>query len=147
MAAATGDGASVLVFLSQLAMTAHAHAMVSLLQSSLGRIQIGREPKAGLILVARSTLDTLGVFFQFALVHYVLSAFKPVVTVAALDFGIDVLHVGKVHRRPASTGEYRLIIQQDLVWLSVQLHRPQADTDNHSHHPTQIPPPLHGFSP
>jgi hypothetical protein len=79
VAFAAGHRASLLLFLSQFAMAAHAHP-----------VQVGLKPKAGLILMAGGTLDTFSIFFQFGLIHNVFSACKPVVAVAALEFGISL---------------------------------------------------------
>jgi len=111
VACTAGHRASLLLFLSQFAMAAHAHPVITLLQSPFGGIQVGLKPKAGLILMATGTLDTFSIFFQSGLIHNVFSAFKLVVAVAALEFGINVLHVGKIHSRPLPLGEHRLFIQ------------------------------------
>jgi hypothetical protein len=111
VAGTAGHRASLPLFLSQFAVAAHAHPVITLLQSPFGGIQVGLKPKVRLILVAGGTLDTLSIFLQFGLILNVFSVFKPVVAIAALEFGINVLHMRKIHSRPLPLGEHRLLIQ------------------------------------
>jgi hypothetical protein len=67
------------------------------------------------------------------------------VAITALDFSVDVLHVGKFHRGPAPTGEYFVIIQRNIIWLSVQVDRPQESCDTQNHHQYRKTSPSHGF--
>jgi hypothetical protein len=121
--------------------------MICLLQVALGCIQVRLEPKAGFILVTRTAFYAFCIFFQFTLIHNVLSAFEPVVAVSALDLCIDVLYVGKFHRGPAPTGEYFVLIQGNIIWLSVQVDRPQASNDTQNHHQYQKTSPSHSSTP
>jgi hypothetical protein len=111
MAFATGYWARLLFISRELSMATCAHPMVCLLQGSFSRVQVRLEAKAGLILMTGGTLNALCIFFKFRLVHNVLTTLKQVVTIAALDFGINMLHVRKGHRWSATISEYRLVIQ------------------------------------
>jgi hypothetical protein len=103
--------------------------------------------EAGFILVACRTLYALSVFFKLRLIHNVFSTFEPVVTIAALDFGIDMLYVRKGHRWPATISKYRLVIQQNIFGLSIEIDRPQEASDTQNQHANQKMSPSHGLSP
>jgi hypothetical protein len=121
--------------------------VIGLLQCSFGWIQVGLKPETGLILMARGTLNALGILFQLGLVHNVFSPFKSVVAVAALNLGINVLHVRKRHRRPTSRCEYRLIIQDYIFWLGAQVDNPKETYNTQDRHPDQKISPSHACSP
>jgi hypothetical protein len=111
-------------------MATHTHPMVCLSQSSFRRVQIRLEPKASLVFMARGTLNALGTFIKLRLVNNVLSIFEPMV--ALLTFYtrvIEVAQVGKCNRWPATASEYRLVIQDNIFRLSVEIDR-QQETPN-----------------
>jgi hypothetical protein len=119
MAFTTGNRARRFVLFGDLSMTTCAHAVISLLQCSLCWVQIRLESKAGLMLMARGALYAFSIFFQFSLIHDVLTIFETVMALAAFDTGIiKVSQMRKFNRRPAPTGKYRLVIQQNVFWLS-----------------------------
>jgi len=122
--------------------------MVCLLQGAFGWVQIRFEPEAGLILVAGRTLDALAVFFKLRLIHNVLSTFEPVMTLAAFYTRIiKVSQMRKFNRGPATISKYRLVIQHNIFWLSVQIDRPQEASDAQNQHANQKMSPSHGLSP
>jgi hypothetical protein len=45
--------------------------------------------------------------------------------------------MGKVNRRPAAIGKYRLVIQQNIFWLSVEIDRPQEASYTQNQHANQ----------
>jgi hypothetical protein len=143
MAFSTSYRGRLLFIPGELSVATYAHPMICLPQGAFGRIQIRLKPESGLILVACRTLDARSAFFKFPLIQDVLSTFKPVVTIGALNSGIDMLHVGKGHRRPARISEYRLVIQQDIFRLSVEIDRPQEDSDTQNQHANQKMSPCH----
>jgi len=148
MAFTTGNRARLLFGFRDLSVATCTHSMVCLPQGAFGWVQIGLEPEAGLILVARRTLDALGVFFKLRLIHNVLSTFEAVVALAAFDTRIiQVSQMRKFNRGPATISEYRLVIQHNIFWLSVQIDRPQEASDAQNQHANQKMSPSHGCSP
>jgi hypothetical protein len=112
--------------------------VIGLPQRSLGRIKIRLQAKAGFTLVAGSTPDAISTFIQLHLVYNVLSIFKPVMALAAFNSGIvEVQHVRKFDSGSASTGKHRVIIQQNILWLSIETDRPQETSDRQNYHPCQ----------
>jgi hypothetical protein len=112
--------------------------MVCLLQGSFSWVQIRLEPKAGLILVACGTLDTLGTFIKLHFVYNVLSILEPMMTNAAFYSGvIKVEQMGKINRRPAAISKYRLVVQQNIFWLSGDIDHPQKATYTQNQHANQ----------
>jgi hypothetical protein len=122
--------------------------MVCLAQGAFRRIQIRLEPKASFILVARGTLDALGTFIKLRLVYNVLSIFEPMMALSALYTRIvEVEQVGEFNRWPATTGEYRLVIQDNIFRLSVEIDRQQETSNSQNQHENQKVSPTHGCSP
>ena len=129
-------------------MATCAHSMVCLPQGAFRRIQIRLEPKASLILVARGTLDALGTFIQLRLVYNVLSIFEPMMALFTFYPRIVEMElVGKFNRWPATTGEYRLVIQDNIFRLSVEIDRQQETSNNQNQHENQKMSPSHAPSP
>jgi hypothetical protein len=148
MAFATGYRARLLFIFRDLSVATCTHSMVCLLQVAFSGIQIRLKPETRLILVARRTLDALSVFFKLRFIHNVFSTFKPVVTIAAFDTRIiKVEQVRKINRGPAAIGKYRLVIQQNIFWLSVEIDRPQEASYTQNQHANQKMSPSHGCSP
>jgi hypothetical protein len=122
--------------------------MVCLPQSTFRRVQIRLEPKASFILVARGTLDALGTFIQLRLVDDVLSVFEPMMALCAFYTRIvEVAQVGKFNRWPTTVGEYRLVIQDNIFRLSVEIDRQQETPNSQNQHENQKMSPTHGCSP
>jgi hypothetical protein len=148
MAFATGYRARLVVILSDLSMATCTHSVVCLLQVAFRRVQIRLKPEADLILVASRTLDTFGTFIKLHFVYNVFSIFEPMVTIAAFDSRIiKVEQVRKINRRPAAIGKYRLVIQQNIFWLSLEIDCPQKASYTQNQHANQKMSPSHAFLP
>jgi hypothetical protein len=129
-------------------MATYAHPMVRLSQSTFRRVQIRLEAKASLVFVARGTLDALGTFIQLRLVNNILSIFEPMMALSTLYTRIvKVKLVRKFNRWPAATGEYRLVIQDNIFRLSVEIDRQQETSNNQNQHENQKMSPSHAPSP